>query len=209
MNWLQPRELIVPKCENFRDFGHNDKFSKQQRNKIVAENKYSCRYCGGIYQKYLICCYIPSKKCNDVCCRVCYIITHLNYGLFQEIKLYYSTMPQLNIIRKSIEHIIDNNEIPSPDIIDNNIKLSPLSLLEYINLLNNHDEIPVALENYKFFLNRKMNLDFIVNNYGGKMSMFINADKINEDTDKIKIDDTLEMHTPSDEEIQLFKKFYG
>ena len=37
MNWLQSRELIVPKCENFRDFGHNDKFLKQQRNKIVVD----------------------------------------------------------------------------------------------------------------------------------------------------------------------------
>ncbi|QKF93627.1 hypothetical protein QKU48_gp0169 [Fadolivirus algeromassiliense] len=204
MNWLQVRENITPKCENFRDFGHNDKFSKQTRNKIIMENKYSCRYCGGIYPKYLICCYIPSQKCNDVCCRICYIITHLNYGLFQEIKLYHSTMPQLDIIKKTVQYILDNNEIPSPDSIDNNIKLAPFSLLEYINLLNNYDNVPKELENYKFFVSHKMNLDFIINNYGDKMSMFIDADRVN-DTDRIKIEDTLETHQLTTNELELFK----
>lgn len=207
MNWLQPRDIIAPRCENFRDFGHNDKFSKSSRNKIIIDNKYSCRYCGGVYQKYLICSYIPSQKCNDVCCRICYIITHLNYGLFQEIKLYYSEMSQVDIIKKTVDHIIENNEIPSPDKIDKNIKLTPLSLLEYINLLNNYNDIPDELSNYKLFFSQKMNLDFIVNNYGNKMLMFIDADKINDDTDKIKLDDTLDKHQPTNNEIELFKIF--
>lgn len=207
MNWLKERDIITSKCENFRDYGHNDKFSKSARMKILVDNNYSCRYCGGIYPKYLICSYIPSKKCNDVCCRICYIITHLNCGFFQEVRMYYSTMSQLDIIKKTINYIIENNEIPLANKIDNNIQLPPISLIEYINILNNYDTIPECLNNYKIFFSNKMNLDFIVNNYGNKMITFVDPVKISEDTDKIKLDDTIEKHIPTQEEVDLFKLF--
>ena len=208
MNWTKERDIITPKCENFRDFGHKDKFSNNIKKSILENSNYSCRYCGGIYPKYLICTYIPSFDCNDACCRICYIITHLNFGLFHEIKLYYSSLPQLDIIRKSVDYIINNNEIPSPKNIDNDVKISPISLLEYINLLNCHTKTPNELLNYKIFLGNKLNMDFIFNNYSNKMPLFLNnknKNKNNNDIDSDKFDETLENHIPTEIELNLFK----
>ena len=112
MNWLQIRETLSHRCESFRDFGHFDKFSKKDRSKILANNNYSCRYCGGIYPKYLISTYIPYAKVSDVACRICFLVTHLNYGFYNEIKIYYSLMSQVDIVKNTVDYIIDNNEIP-------------------------------------------------------------------------------------------------
>ena len=213
MNWLKERDIIIPTCENFRDFGYSDNFSKKIRNDILAENNYTCRYCGGVYPKYLISCYIQHAKCNDILCRACYLVTHLNVGLFRELKLYYSVMTQTEIIKKTIDYIINNNEIPIPTIIDNDIKLPPISLIEYINILNSADSTPPEFKNYKLFFTHKFNTNFIFNNYGNQMLTFINKNDnknyYENDTDKIKIDDTLDKHIPSDEELILFKKYYN
>lgn len=203
MDWLKERDILISKCEDFRDFGHNDKFTKSARNKIVCENNYSCRYCGGVYPKYLICIYIPSLKCNDVVCRICYIITHLNYGLFDEVALYYSTIPQVEIIRNTVDYIIDNNDIPNPSNIDSNVKLAPLSLIEYINILNKYNTIPDELSNYKIFISNKLNLEFIVSNYRNKMIQFIDSNVIN-----TKNNIHIETHTPTVEEINLFSNTF-
>jgi hypothetical protein len=203
MNWLTSRDTIIPKCPNFRDFGHNDKISKQERNKILTTNNFSCRYCGGVYPKYLMCCYLEDAKCNDICCRLCYLITHLNYGMFREMKLYYSEMSQKLIIKETVEHIIENNDVPTPIDIDKNVKLPPISLLEYIIILSNCDKYPEELSNYKIFFTSKLGTNFITRNYGDML--FIN-DKNNDmvDTDKMKFDASLETHNPSAKEIELF-----
>ena len=212
MDWLQERDIIIPKCNNYRDFGYSDNFSKKIRNEILSKNNYTCRFCGGIYPKYLICSYISYAKCNDVLCRACYLVTHLNSGLFEELQLYYSIMPQCEIIRKTVDYIINNNEIPLPTKIDNDIKLLPISLLEFINILNN-DEVPDELNNYKLFFTHKFNIDFISNNYGNQMVKFIDTNK--ENKKKIKnntinhLNDILVKHIPSEEELTLFNKYYS
>ena len=203
MNWTPARDIIIPFCENFRDYGHHDKFSKSARLKIIAEGNYSCRYCGGIYPKYLMCVYLPSSKCNDVCCRICYIITHLNYGLFQEVELYYSTIPQLEIIRTTVDYIITNNDIPDPAIIDPSLQTPPISLLEYINILNTSDTIPLELENYKIFFGARMNLDFIEGNYGNRMIKFIDGVG-----SKVEKPQTVEQHIPTQDELKLFNRIF-
>lgn len=210
MNWLTERDVIKPRSENFRDFGHNDKFTKKARGDIVAKNNYTCRFCGGVYPKYLICSYITYAKCDDVCCRACHLVTHLNAGFFREMKLYYSKVPQIEIIRKTVDFIIENDEMPLPTKIDKDVKLPPISLLEFINIINNNDTVPNELENYKLFFTHKLNVDFIVNNYGNKMLKFIDDKKYHTiDTDKMKIDDTLDKHVPTDEELALFNKYYA
>lgn len=209
MNWLKSRDVIIPTCESFKYFGHNDKFTKQLRNNILSENNYSCRYCGGIYPKYLICIKINQINKIDICCRICYIITHLNYGLFKELKLYYSLMPQLDIIRKTVDFIIKYNEIPPPNKIDENIELTPISLIEFINILNNYDSIPLEFKNYKLFVSNKLNVDFIFYNYGNKSIMFIDENDFIIDTDKIPFDENLKKHIPSDNEKYLLDKFFN
>jgi len=201
MNWTVPRDTLIPRCPDFKHYGHNEKITRNDRGKMLVQNNYTCRYCGGYYPKYLICSYIEDIKNHDICCRICYLITHLNYGFFNEIKLYYSEVSQVDIIQKTVTYVINNNKIPEPNDIDSNVKELPLSLLEFINILNNQTDYPVTFKNYKFFFNNKMNLDFIYENYCN-MFTYENEDI---DTEKQKVE--LEEHLPSEEEIKLFQIF--
>ena len=211
MNWLNPRDELLHRCENFRDFGHYDKISRKNRGEILAENNYTCRYCGGVYPKYLMSVYIPHAKTSDVTCRMCYIITKLNYGHYNEIKIFYSLMSQLDIIKNTVNYLIDNNEMPKPNQIDKDVQTSPLSVLEYINLLNNYDVQPPELKNYKVFFSEKLNTDFIINNYSSKMPLFIdknnNNNKVEENKEKQNIQ-SIKKHIPTKEELALFNKIY-
>ncbi|ARF09715.1 hypothetical protein Indivirus_2_94 [Indivirus ILV1] len=200
MNWNNPRDNLIHIAENFRDFGHYDKISKSERDIILSENNYTCRYCGGVYAKYLMATYIPHAKMSDASCRMCYIITHLNYGNYHEIKIYYSLMPQLDIVKKSVEYIIENNRIPNPKMIDNNVYLVPISVLEYINIINSCDKQPDELNNYKIFFSERLNVNFILENYGNKMNMFTN--------DKKEENIFIKKHFPSKKEIELFNKIF-
>lgn len=208
MNWLQIRETLSHRCESFRDFGHFDKISKKDRSKILADNNYSCRYCGGIYPKYLMSTYIPHAKVSDVACRMCFLVTHLNYGFYNEMKIYYSLMSQVDIVKNTVQYIIDNNEIPESNLIDKDVKTSPISILEYINILNNYDTKPAILDNYKIFFSNKLNIDFIVNNYGNQMVTFINPTKDKNITKNNKPQVFLIKHVPTKEELSLFNKLF-
>ena len=205
MNWQKNRDDLKPICNNFRDFGHYDKTTKANRNKILVENNYSCRYCGGTYAKYLMLSYIPTAQINDVCCRLCYIITHLNYGMYNEVELYYSELSQTDIVKKTAEYIIDNSEVPEASIIDKDICTVSISLLEYINILNNVNEdfIIEELANYKIFFSKNLNIDFIMNNYGNP---FLDTSK-----DSIKKIDKpiIKKHIDTEAELKLFKIFHN
>ena len=139
MNWKEVRDELKIRSEKFRDFGHYDKISKNVRIDLLKTHNNTCRYCGGVYPKYLICTFISDVKTNDLCCRACYLITHINYGLYKELRLYYSHMKQIDIVKKTIEFIIDNDRIPLPFEIDPDILQTPISLLEFINIVNNYD----------------------------------------------------------------------
>jgi len=199
MNWTIPRDTLIPRCPDFKNYGHNEKIDRKERGLIVVKHNYTCRYCGGYYPKYLICSYLEDIKGHDVCCRICYLITHLNYGFYNEIKLYYSELSQLDIIKKTVTYIINYSKVPSPDDIDSNVKSIPISLLEFINILNNYTNYPDAFKNYKFFFGGKMNLDFIYENY---CNMFTYKHNEDVDTEKHKVE--LDEHQPTNEEKHLF-----
>lgn len=193
MIWEKERDKLYPQTSKFQDFGHTEQISRNERCKILQKYNSTCRYCGGKYQKYLMCTYIPNTRSNDICCRACYIITHLNSGLFDEIKIYYSTMSQVEIVRETINYIINNNEIPHPIDIDKNIKKVPISVLEYINIINNHENLskkasdtcPIELKNFKIFFSKNFDINFIINNYGHEMMIIVDDDD-KKDKKKIK-----------------------
>lgn len=215
MDWQKERALLIPRTENFRDFGHNDKFTKKERDDILVKNNYTCRFCGGVYQKYLICSYYAYDKCSDVACVACHLITHLNSGRYKEMKLYYSEVPQIDIVKKTIDYIINYGEIPLSTEIDPHIKLPPISILEFISIINNNETVPIELTNYKIFYTQNLSTNFIFTNYGVKNLMFIEDDKNNK-TDcniffenKVKTPKLITKHKPSLEEMELFNKYFS
>ena len=208
MDWQKIRYELSIKSEKFRDFGHNDKIAKNVRNDLLKTFNYTCRHCGGVYHKYMICTYIPDCKSNDILCRLCYLITHLNYGVYKELKVYYSHLSQIDIIRKTVDLIIENDRIPTPLEIDPNILQVPISILEYINIINNYDEPVEYLKNYKIFFSQRLDINFIITNYGNNMITFIDNDNqgtTDTDVEKIKI----KKYKPTSEEILFFEKHFN
>jgi len=198
--WSKTRDILIPKSTNFRDFGYTDKINKKTRDELLITYKYTCRFCGGYYLKYLICSYLSDVKLNDVCCKLCHMITHLNYGNTKDINVCYSEMSQTDIVKKTVEYIIANNTVPQPIEIDINVSQSPISSLEFVNIINNVENAPEELNNYKIFFNDSLNIDFIVANYGENMPMFLNEQKDRTEIDK---------HIPSENEILLFNKQFN
>lgn len=167
MNWLIPRAILTPSISTGDVYGNS-----KNRNDILANANYTCRFCGGIYPKYLICIKIGTQ--TDVCCRACLIITHLNLGNSQQIKLIWSDMSQIDIIKQTVNHIITNNKIPLPTDIDPSAMLPPLSLFEYIAILNkNNNTIPPELSKCKIFFSKRFDTLFIEKNYRNQVPMFI------------------------------------
>jgi hypothetical protein len=161
MEWKEPRDVLNHAKINYIDIGTKLNMTSQNRIKILKNNGYTCRTCGGVYRTYLMMDLIKEQKCHDTYCSACYVITHLNNNVHEYIDLYYSTMSQLDIIRNTINNVIANGKIPLPYEIDPEIKSVSLSTLEYINFFNHVNEF----DNYKFFFNEKFNTYFVTNNY--------------------------------------------
>jgi len=164
MNWSSvTRSTLKPTKIEFGDLHKKLKVNNQDRLKILKDNLYTCRTCGGTYRSYLMMDLIKAEKCYDTYCRACYNVTHLNTGMLDGIDLYHSTITQLDIIRKTVDYVINNNKLPLPIEIDPEIKCVPISLLEYINLLEHIDT--KIFGNYKIFFNDKFGINFITQNY--------------------------------------------
>jgi hypothetical protein len=216
MNWTSPlNHVLIPKTLDFNHFGaatNGTSISsrKKMRDKVLIRDHHTCIYCGGFYLKYLICIHKDGNyKNNDqnnlgMACRACFIISFLNLGNFREIKLYWSTMSQLEIVRKTMDYIIEKSEIPSPYEIDKNIKKAPISVLEFINILNFHPT-QNHLSKYKIFFSKKLDVTFIIKNYHIQKPLFIDPESEDHVNDKENI--LIEEYLPSNEEINFIKKY--
>lgn len=216
MEWLIIRETLEPNIGDFSQYGNNWlKIDYKEKEKILKNQNYSCRYCGGKYNKYMN--IIKDKKDNkvDICCYLCFIVNNLNIGHFKEIKLYISEKIQTEIVQKTVELLLkNNNKIPSPVDIDPNIKIPPISLLEYINILiNKKDKQQIKLfNNYKIFFSQKLNIDFLTSNYGTNCRMFVDPEDVFHEeiySDTIKDDDYLEKEELSNEQDKFLKNIFN
>lgn len=160
------RYVLNPSISNFEYYGANSKKPewKNLRKETLEKYKFTCCYCGGIFRKYLFCFSIDpiNQDKLEIACRICYAISHLNLNCFNEVELFISNIPQKDICVKTINHIINYDEIPAPNVIDQNIKIAPISILEFINILiKNNNNIDKNLDNYKIFLRPSFDTAFL------------------------------------------------
>jgi len=206
MEWTTPRDSLIPTKINFKNLYFKPKVDDLDRNKILKKVNYTCRTCGGTYKAYLILTYVLKDNCYDMYCGACHIITHLNIGLPKGIDLYCSKMSQLDIIKKTVDYIITNQQIPNPKHIDPLIEQSPISLFEYINILDNISNGEFA--DYKIFFNENYNINFITYNYGA-INPFLDGDNNdNMDNEKKIITLKLPVHELSDGERNLVNSLF-
>ena len=177
MNWSAPRYDLNPQVVPFESF-NNVVLTNEVKNKILSRLDYTCRYCGGKYSKYMH--FVLIEDEYEICCRPCFLITHLNYGNYKEIKLYYSELSQLDIVKKTIEYILKFDKPPTPLDLDKDLKKAPLSLFEFINILNydyNNNNFKNFFDKYKIFFSQKFDTSFIFGNFGIQTSLFIEEEE--------------------------------
>ena len=194
MEWKEPREKLklraVPLSKSL------PKIDAKLRAELLVKYNYTCCYCGGYYKKYLTKTVVNLKTDDiDTCCKACYLLTHLSGGLYHEMDVYYSQLSQLDIVRKTVNHIIKNKIVPSPLDIDKNIKKISLSVLEFINIVNNYQKAPFELRNYKIFFSPDLPTDFIIANLESGYT-FTNDSDNEDDEDNIDYNLDISMLDP-------------
>lgn len=177
MDWSVPKENLVLKINHINSHKSKGSDWSKKRNDALIANKYCCSYCGGKYLKYLIGVYVNDSV--QILCRACYLINNINMGFNNEIILCYSKLSQLDIVKKTVNHIIDTDEIPTPTEIDKNSKMINLSIMELSNLLLNIDNIDKKFKHFnrfKIFFSKGFDINFIRANRFNITSMFIDDD---------------------------------
>lgn len=165
MEWHAIRhELVVSCCPMNLDKNKTELKEWQNiRKRVISKYKSSCMYCGGVYDKYLMCIHIDGDKTNnkldnlELCCKICYAYTHLNMGFHDYFSVYKSNKSQLDIHKATLEYYSINGSVPTPKEIDKDCKQVNISMFEYINWLIKHKD-----SKYKLMLNK----DFDINYFG-------------------------------------------
>jgi hypothetical protein len=176
MDWALAKtreELKVSTCDlNYvGKLKGNPKEWKTLRESTLKRVNNICRYCGGGYSKYLMCFHLDSNSDNtvedikdnlDVCCKLCYMVTHVNYSYLDDIIVCWSELDQVEIVRKTVDYVIKNNKVPELKDIDKNVKQSPLSVMELCSiLLEGNKKLLKNINNIKIFFTNKLDTAFI------------------------------------------------
>ena len=135
------------------------------RTKVIKNAMYRCRYCGGIYNKYLYCIHIDNNYANfdfnnlDIVCKLCFMLTNLNYFLDNnEMILLRSTLNQNDIVRKTIDGIREYGFPPDYTYIDPDVQKITISLIEYILIYSAKQDSGC---NYKIFFTKNLDRNFV------------------------------------------------
>lgn len=124
-----------------------------------TSGRFPCSYCGGKFRRNMRQVIIGTKKYT--CCDMCYYITHINYGARGNLCVCYSKMSQYDIIKKTIDYIKENDIIPFFNEIDKDVKIVPISIIEYSNILMSKKKLPKQMDNYKIFITQNYDTTFI------------------------------------------------
>jgi hypothetical protein len=171
----------------------------------LKKYKHICRCCGGTFDRYLFCIRIDGNSKNnepdnlDLMCKACYIIKHINYGFNNEIEVGLSKLSQLNIVRRTIDHVMSYNRVPTMKEIDPDAEKVGLSIMELSNVMITADVDKV--EKYKIFFTPLFDTGFI------KMSMFVDEDEpVTEDAEVTE--DTTKVHKFTKDERVFLNEFF-
>lgn len=111
------------------------KYTTNQRRKLhkfcVETGISTCVYCGGSYKKTFYSEILEKDDENVLipCCQLCHMLTEFMPQYSKLICIYDSQMHQLDIIRQTVEYILQTKQIPTVNDIDKNatiIKIKPV-----------------------------------------------------------------------------------
>lgn len=218
MEWSNPRKTLSINVSDINGSKHTiaeDVWNKK-RVETLKKYDYHCSFCGGKFIKYLIgYCDEPEKDNKDnmeICCRSCYLVTHINLGFNHEMSLYYSKMGQLDINRKTTDFIIDNDRIPYPSEIDPDVKVVPLSIMELCNILTSSTNFIKVLPIYsriRIFFTQMFNISFLNAIKFKTKSLFKDDDDLEPDIPVINKPPKIKFKKQDDNIIKIFFEVYN
>lgn len=151
-----------------------------------VKKKYNgkCKHCTNTY-KFMFCVSngkVPDKNNSILCCKLCKMVAQCDYSYQKELVLCWSNEPQETILKKSIKHLENFGKIPSITQIDPNAKKLEVSLIEYVDLLNENIQLPFAMSKYKVFLTPYFNFSYMNLKLDKKNhTMFVDEDENNDE----------------------------
>jgi len=204
MNWRKPRAELKIMTSDFNYVGRSSvgtsDWTKVRAN-TLNHRKNTCRFCGGVYTKYMLCFHLDTDPFNntkdnlDIACKLCYVTTHINFGYVDDVIVCHSKLSQTDINRKTVEYVAKNREIPKPSDIDGKVTKIPISVMELCSILINNDGVmPPELMDYKLFITDKFDTSFIdFRESAAKPYLFTESD--DESDIAIPIENTLPLRT--------------
>lgn len=165
MNWKEPRVKDLHISCSTMNLEKNKTESKEWaliRRKVLSKYNNTCMYCGGKYDKYLICIHKDGDKTNntldnlELCCKICYAYTHINMGFHEYFSVYKSNKSQLELHRITMDYYVMNGTLPPAVSVDEKCSLVNISMFEYINWL-----IKGEKNTYKLILKQNFDINFL------------------------------------------------
>lgn len=122
-----------------------------------------CIYCGGTYQKSYNCTQLEGSSLKS-CCQLCYIITHFKPIYSKMLIVCKSTMPQLDIIRSTVDFIHKYKKAPSIIDIDKNAtntQETPTHFFKSYTNASNKEKLEIC-ERFKIFYTSNIDMTNII-----------------------------------------------
>lgn len=167
---------------------------KISQHDVINQSNNICVYCGGKYQKLNYCIYTnklkPKKDNIKACCHMCYLLTNFSPSNCKYVEIRQSTINQLQIIRKTVDYILQNKKMPLPrEIDDHSIKIN-INPKQYFAIGETHNDIN---KKYKVFFTDELDISYVCHI----------------DYDYFKEDIVEEIKNTSEECINVFKHLKG
>lgn len=144
------------------------------RTSVLKRDKSRCRHCGKQYKSYLFCekvSHKPGSLGYGLRCQMCYRVTHFDkVDFLDQMVLCWSNMDQREIVAQTVDFIKTNDRVPNIEEIDNDVKMVPLSLVEFADILNKYlyRDLPDELKNLKIFFTHELDLKFLGKGFNAK-----------------------------------------
>ena len=167
MEWCNPTYNLNLSVSDAKQDRVDSKSSwYKTRDNLIKHKGSTCDYCGGQYQKNMNMISLDGslkKKSIRLTCKLCHMIVDCLYQYQKELVLCWSKTSQLDIVRKSIDHIKKTGTPPSIKDIDPDAKKLDLSLIEFIDILASYEfsNLPKKMKRYKVFMTPYFDCNYI------------------------------------------------
>lgn len=132
------------------------------RDHLLDKFNYTCCSCGGQYNKFLHC--FSSGDNHFVLCRLCYMLSNMFFFIdSNSFIVCNSSLDQVSIIRKTVDHILNYNTVPSISYIDPHAQVFDISILEFFHVKDiSHPHNPFSSP--RFFFTNSLDFSFCNSN---------------------------------------------